>query len=163
MFKFALPLAILVFSNFAAATTNVLFSADKARIVIEGPPVDLDSTELFNAIKLPGTDGGSTLEKKVEINADDGSNLFTVECRLSKSTADDGSCTIVVPKSAYATVDAKRRRVFLMFGLPTSEKAAQAFMASQDGHIFMSSDSHVGLIVNYSSSGTPIAFRLFFN
>ena len=162
MSKLFIICTTILWTMSAKATTQVIFSIEKAIILVQGQPGDLDAPNLYNAINLPASDDGTSLRKTVHITDAKDKLVLSIDCRISKTITDYGSCTITVPKSESATIDKDKRQILFMTGLPGSATAAKAFNADQSGRVFISTDSHLGLMLDYSGTGTPMSFRLFY-
>jgi hypothetical protein len=160
--KTLLGFLLFIASQNAFASTKILFGTDKATILIQGKPGEVEPIEMFTAMKVAEVDDGQYLVKSAELTGAKGQKVLAVSCKVSKSVENFGSCAIVIPRSAASNFDKVKKQLTMMVQYPESVSAARVFQADQDGHIFFSDDRHLGLVIDFSNAGTPMSFRLFY-
>lgn len=163
MTKFLIGSLISLVGAIAFADTRPFFSSDQVVIVLQGKPDDTDSTNLFNALSAQANDTGSFLEKKVSFSSGDKDQLFAISCKLSKTIANYGSCTLTIFKSKTSVIQPDKKFASLMIDYPDSATAMKEFVlpppSNSSEKIFLSSDKHVGIYIYHADH----IIHLFYN
>lgn len=134
-------------SSYGAA--NAIFSStgDKVAIIIQGPAGDKDAINLYNALNLPVTESANFFEKSGAFTELDDTPNLTFQCRISKTVADFGSCTVTIFKSKNAMLfpDKKGASYVITSDIVSGEASRLASLfncpSPETKYIFVSSDS----------------------
>lgn len=156
-----LVLATILVST-AHATTQILFTADKAIILVQGPAGDLDAPHLFNALKTNSIDNGTTLSKHITFTDSAKQNIFDLGCTLSKNVANYGSCTIQIFKVDNMVFEPNNQRVITTVQTPEDAfQVSQLFnRPDQTGFIYSSDDGNLIFSLQYNGGSYPQLFMI---
>jgi len=159
--KLAIAAALLVFSQFALAQTNVILSSDKATILMLAMNSNPDATALDSAISAQSQDENGKLVKSLDFKTSDGKPAFDIQCVFSKLVPGEGSCITVIQATSNLQMDTQNNR--LKFHLEGADAAALAefFVLPQDGtRIYVSSDNKMVIDAARDSSGAIDSFTV---
>lgn len=163
MHRLLFLLSPVVVAFAANAASSAMFSAGRVVIVIQGRAGDLDAPNLFNAMTTAALDDGGKLKKQVSVNSSTMVNLFNLSCNVSKTIANFGSCTLQIPKSAWASIDGKNH--FALLGINDDSDAwlaAKNFVTADPStnEIYRSIDGRVVVSAIKDEQNRVISFSM---
>jgi hypothetical protein len=85
-----------VLANSANAATQAYFTSDKTTIAVQGASADLDAMNLFTTLNIVPTDESKSIQKKFRLTSADGELLLDLQCDLSKTDQNAGSCAVKI-------------------------------------------------------------------
>ncbi len=156
-----LALTILL-ASYAHATAQILFTNDKAVVLVQGPAGDLDAPNLYEVMNAPVVDDGTSLKKQINFINSSNQNIFDLSCKVSKTVANLGSCTLVIFKVDGMIFEPANKNVIVAVeDMNDVIKVSQLFVRpDQYGELYFSDDLHLGLSLHYNGSSYPQLFMI---
>lgn len=148
------------------AATHIMFSNEKAVVLVQGQAGDLDAPNLYAAMNVNPIDSGAVLKKQITFSNSSKQTLFDLSCSLSKTVANYGSCTLQINRVDGMVFDPNKPEVIVAVqDLTDIVKASSLFSRPdmQTGIIYFSSDRHLGFSLDYNGGGHPELFMIQYN
>lgn len=146
--KLAIIFFLILICNQSWGSANAIFhpAGDKVMILVNGPAGDKDATNLFNALNTSATESNSFLIKELDFR--DSKNILSLQfkCKVSKTIANFGSCTVIIYKTAHTILNTSTKSVsYILFDRVEAALLAQIFNLPADTRkdIFESNDQNL--------------------
>ncbi len=158
--KYILLSTALIFSYFASAGVNSLWSEDTAIIVIQGP--DTDSAKLYDLLNVDETktDNPNIFTKSLSFENESSEIVFDLNCRQSK-VASTTSCTLNIFDGDNSYLKKSKRFALVRVFSGAMDELFSSFK-NENGlvELFRSEENQLSISLEYDHDGNPKLFRI---